>query len=153
MSIWTHVTGSFTTIDNAKTIKAALGEPFLYRIAREIDNKYGYDSPESEEYNKKWMDAFNNEQKGGIPMGSEGSLDYRIIKDRNFNPDEVTVIVQGNLRDYEEPGPIIKWIKGFSKQLPWVDGVFKIWSELHNRITIVFVEDNKVKIIHTSKKK
>lgn len=119
MSQWTHVVGTIQCSWDEATAIEQLGKPVLWDDHRVF--KYG--TPEYEDYMENvWKKAFDDNEKGiGIPMGSEGSLDWYFVqtKDENVLGEGSLIAIQGDLRDYggeTEVQYIIDWfIKAVGK--------------------------------------
>ena len=105
MSIWTHVAG-IVRIDDVRFLSQT---DWLVYFGKEC---LFSDSSET------WIDAEQHPDQY-LPMGSEGSLQSSIW----INPDEnslaaYTVMIFGDLRDYNTPEAILNW---FKKKLEDVD--------------------------------
>ena len=75
-----------------------------------------------------------------MPLGSEGSLDYRII--RNPNPDAMsayTVVIFGDLRDYGKDNQ--------EEIVNWWNGVLKDCGMIRQAVLQVIFEDSKTPMI------
>ena len=114
MSQWTHVVGSIQCSWDKKQAIEKLGKPVLWQDA----DKFEYGTPEYKDYYENvWKKAFQDNKEGkGIPMGSEGSIDWYFIKtNQEHCLGEGTLIsIQGDLRDFggdEEVDLIVNWFE------------------------------------------
>ena len=118
MSVWTHVAG----VIRVDCIRSICEQPDFNKIfVREL-------------WNENTFGACN------MPMGSEGSLDFRVIE----NPDKdsiaaYTVVIFGDLRGFgAEDIHIIE---------DWWDKVLKQFGMIRQAILQIQPEDGKVKIL------
>ena len=99
MSIWTHVNGSIR-IDSFRSNKSNEIER-LKEILGHINYYYG----EWDDYTK-------------LPCGSEGSLEYEIIENKDSSClDSYTIVITGNLRCYERFDEIEKWFRNVFEEI------------------------------------
>lgn len=96
MSQWTHVTGCIR-IDALDMIIGG-------DVEQELRNGFG--KPVSFGGGKEAWDACT------VPCGSEGSVQYEIVKTRKNNSlSWGLVYIHGDLRDYDNPHEILKWLQ------------------------------------------
>lgn len=115
MSQWTHVVGSITCSWTKEEAIEKLGKPVLWDDHRVF--KYG--TPEYEDYMKNiWEKAFDDSEKGvGIPMGSEGSIEWYFVEapiNEHTLGEGSMVAIEGDLRDFGGEADIqiiINWFK------------------------------------------
>lgn len=119
MSRWAHVAGVIRydcAYHKDDLIKETLGKMYRWNDGKQFE----YGSPEYKAYRKERKSAFDLRKKH-IPMGSEGSLEYKILHE-GIIPDEdghislmadTEVIIWGDLRDvnYNSINYIKKWFK------------------------------------------
>ena len=101
MSQWTHVIGSIQCSWTKEKAIELLGKPVLWNDAEKLGIKFG--TPEWENYyDNVWAKAFENNRKGvGIPMGSEGSIDWYFSNTADDAIGEGSIIsIEGDLRDF-----------------------------------------------------
>lgn len=101
MSQWTHIVGAIQCHWDKETAIKRLGKPVLWDDAKRMGIKY--DTPEYEDYYENtWAKAFQDNRDGcGIPMGSEGSIDWYFTKtDEDYLGKGGMIAIQGDLRDY-----------------------------------------------------
>lgn len=144
MSRWTHVVGCIQCSWDYEKAEKCLGRPVLW----DDHNKLGlkWDTPEYEDYFENvWKKAFEDNKKGeGIPMGSEGSLDWYFVqtKDEHVLGEGSLIAIQGDLRDYgweDEVEYIIKWFKRAAFQSRFATlTINDEWSDNFITITITF---------------
>ena len=119
MSRWAHITGAVRydcSYGKDEEIIKTLGK--IYRWSDDFE----YDSPEYNAYCKEWEAAFDL-RTNHIPMGSEGSLEYKILHE-GIEPDEdgwvsemadTEVLIWGDLRDVTDKS--INYIKKWFKRI------------------------------------
>lgn len=155
MSQWTHVVGAIQCSWTKEEAIEFLGKPVLWEDLKKLDLKYG--TPEFEDYiNNVWKKAFEaNEMGFGIPMGSEGSIDWHFIETETNALGEGTMIaIEGDLRDFggdEEVQFIIDWFSKATKKARFATLVVRDdWSDQYisvvscwGNITITKYEESK----------
>ena len=116
MSQWTHVIGSIQCCWSKKEALEKLGKPVLWDDCEKLGIKYG--TPEFEDYSENvWRKAFKDNEKGeGIPMGSEGSIDWYFVNTANEDAlgEGTLIAIQGDLRDFggkKDIQVIINWFE------------------------------------------
>lgn len=134
MSQWTHVVGSIQCSWTKDMATEFLGKPVLWD-----DHKaFKYGTPEFEDYFKNvWEKAFDDSEAGtGIPMGSEGSIDWHFIhnESKEHTVGEGTMIaIEGDLRDFggdKDIQTIINWFERAAKKARFATLTIKDeWSE------------------------
>lgn len=116
MSIWTHVTGTIR-VDGYSENKAA---PFSLspKMLEYDEDLYNKTEEEREAFYKAQSENWDEIKASGIPMGSEGPLEWEWLPEAD---DSSMVcgqyVIKGDLRDYEDAAPIIQWIKNVVKKL------------------------------------
>jgi len=116
MSQWTHMVGAIQCHWTEEEAIERLGKPVLWNDTKKRGIKYG--TPEwSDYYENVWSAAFDKFEKGeGIPMGSEGSVDWYFSK-TNDDPSCLgmggMIAIQGDLRDFGGDYDIKKTIDWF----------------------------------------
>lgn len=132
MSQWTHFLGTIQCSRSREAVEAALGKPVLWGD----DDHLEYGTPEYEEwYENTWTAAFRNFGRGGIPMGSEGSVNWHFTKTGNGEYTAIgegsLVAIEGDLRDFgEEESDITNSINWF----------LKACETLHARTAVLRIE-------------
>lgn len=131
MSQWTHISGTFRvdgfdfesitrlTEDDKKDVTAPC--PMNIGI---MTPEYDFDAtdnmtPEQKDnYYKLRRDQWEAAEKSGIPMGSEGSLEWSWIglKDSS-SVCRGHYVITGDLRDYDSAEPIFQWVKKIVAEL------------------------------------
>ena len=122
MSQWTHVVGAIQCSWTEEEAVEKLGKPVLWDDTNRLGLKWG--TPEYKDYSENvWKKAFEDNDKGeGIPMGSEGSLDWYFVqtKDKDVIGEGSLIAIQGDLRDFgseKEVNFIIEWFKRATKKV------------------------------------
>lgn len=127
MSQWTHVAG-IVRIDDLPFIKYTDWQAHFGKQCLFSDNC--------------WKDAREHPDEY-LPMGSEGSLRSELWR----NPDThhmaaYTVMIFGDLRDYDTPQEIIKWFKQKVAEIPMVrQAVITVELEGVKPLTWNYAED------------
>ena len=155
MSRWTHVVGCIQCDWDYEEAEKRLGRPVLWGDTDELGLQWG--TPAYEDYSKNvWEKAFEDNEKGeGIPMGSEGSLDWYFVqtKDGHVFGEGTLIAIEGDLRDYgseSEVEYIIKWFKRAAFQSRFATLTIEDeWSDDYITVRINF---NIVNISKYSKK-
>ena len=107
MSIWTHVVGAFR-ID---------GGPILSSRLSQIERVLGP------------ISSFEHPTGCKLPLGSEGSLQYRIVEYDTGLPWAI-VSVWGDLRDYDDIEEIKRWWAETLSSFPLIrDGILRVQVE------------------------
>lgn len=123
MSTWTHITGCIR-IDGIPMLRPAGGTK--EGVEKILGNTCDFDSPDS-----AW-------DKCDVPCGSEGSLQYKIIR-AGDGLVLWTVAIWGDLRDYDNIEEIKGWFnKVTSKKISIRDAVLSI--DLNGEKTILNFE-------------
>ena len=107
MSIWTHVNGNIRLDEfdyrNVEIIKFILGKMNTYDP--------GLSGLPIEDFS-------NNDKDILLPCGSEGSLKYNVLSNKDLNSLEAhSISIWGDLRDYDDKDVIEKLIPWFSNLL------------------------------------
>ena len=157
MSQWTHVIGTIQyCYKKPEDLEKILGKPVLWKDAL----KFKYGSPEQEDFHQNvWCKAFDDNEKGrGIPMGSEGSLEWYFVDTSEANENVLgegsLIVIEGDLRDYggkTEVNYIIKWFTNVLKELSAREGILKIRDEWSPEIIIVTGNGFSEPIVHKIK--
>lgn len=131
MSQWTHMVGTIQCSWSKEQAEEYLGKPVLWEDCKKLGIKYG--TPEYEDYMENvWCKAFKNWEEGkGIPMGSEGSVDWYFNEtvDENCIGMGSIIAIQGDLRDFggeEEIKMVTQWF---------------INAAIHARFAILVIRD------------
>ena len=128
MSQWTHVAG-VVRIDDLPCLKAT-----------DWDGYFGKQCLWNDDC---WEDA-RNHPEDYLPMGSEGSLRSQLW----VNPDThqlaaYTIMIFGDLRDYDTPQEIIDWFKKKVADIPMVrQAVISVELESSEPITWNYAVEN-----------
>jgi len=120
MSQWTHVVGSIQCSWSKDKATEFLGKPVLWNDHEDLE----YGTPEFEDYFKNvWDKAFDDSEAGtGIPMGSEGSIDWHFIdvpSQEHTLGEGSMIAIEGDLRDFggeHDIQIIINWFKRAAKK-------------------------------------
>lgn len=97
MSVWTHVAGVIR-VDDIRL------DDYLPNFDKMVGKECLFESSEN-----IWLDMENN-PNDYMPCGSEGTLQKSVwINPKKSDMAAYTISVFGDLRDYEEPQPIIDW--------------------------------------------
>jgi len=97
MSIWTHIKGQFViTTKHGLTIER-------------FENALGYIVKHDEEC---WETT--------LPLGSEGSLQWKTVNSLPDMDGNHTILINGDLRDYDNVNYIIRWFINICKCFPSV---------------------------------
>lgn len=138
MSQWTHVIGTIQCSKEDDLVVKALGKPALW--SDEID----YET---------WKNAFEENRKGrGIPMGSEGSIHYKVIdtSEKNDYVGEGTLVaIEGDLRDYggeKDIDFIIDWFTKGAQKLDARAAVLSIDDEWSDQFVVVYWDFGRVRV-------
>lgn len=135
MSQWTHAIGTIQCRTCTKEeVERIMGKPVLWND--HLDIKYG--TPKWEDYHKNvWCRAFEENEKGrGIPMGSEGSMEWYLVdtskNNENVAGEGTLIAIEGDLRDYggeAEVQYIIQWFRKAVDELGGREAILKIHDE------------------------
>lgn len=131
MSVWTHVAGVIRVddirLDNyLPNFDKIVGKECLFKSSENI-----------------WRDMENN-PNDYMPCGSEGTLQKSVW----INPDKssmaaYTISVFGDLRDYEEPQPIIDWFIKVCDRFGWIrQAVITVDTEGQEVLNYVYKNNN-----------
>ena len=128
MSQWTHVIGTIQCSWTEEDAIELLGKPVLWSDTDDLE----YGTPEYDSYYENvWRPAFDNFAKGkGIPMGSEGSVDWYFVKtkDQNCLGEGSLIAIQGDLRDFggeKDIQGIIDWFVNAAKHARFATLIIK----------------------------
>ena len=135
MSQWTHMVGVIQCSWTKEEAEKLLGKPVLWDDHYKLGLKYG--TPEYKDYmDNVWGKAFTDWEDGhGIPMGSEGSVDWYFTKtvDENCIGMGSIIAIQGDLRDFGGTYDIeqtIQWFVNAAKEARFASLVIKDeWSD------------------------
>ena len=131
MSVWTHVAGVIRVDD----IRLDDSLPNFDKI---VGKECLFESSEN-----TWRDMENN-PNDYMPYGSEGTLQKSVWID----PDKssmaaYTISVFGDLRDYEEPQPIIDWFIKVCDRFEWIrQAVITVDTEGQETLNYVYKNNN-----------
>ena len=131
MSVWTHVAGIIRVDD----IRFDNYSPNFDKI---VGKECLFESSEN-----TWRDMQNN-PNDYMPYGSEGTLQKSVWID----PDKssmaaYTISVFGDLRDYEEPQPIIDWFIKVCDRFEWIrQAVITVETEGQETLNYVYKNNN-----------
>lgn len=120
MSQWTHMVGTIQCSWSKEQAEEYLGKPVLWEDWSGIE----FDTPEWKDYYENvWSAAFDKFENGeGIPMGSEGSVDW-YFSETNDDPSCLgmggIIAIQGDLRDFGGEPDIKKAIDWFVRAAKW----------------------------------
>ena len=131
MSVWTHVAGVIRVDDirfdnHLPNFDKIVGKECLFESSENI-----------------WRDMENN-PNDYMPYGSEGTLQKSVWID----PDKssmaaYTISVFGDLRDYEEPQPIIDWFIKVCDRFEWIrQAVITVDTEGQETLNYVYKNNN-----------
>ena len=141
MSRWTHVIGSIQCGWQKDMATEFLGKPVLWDDHEDLE----YGTPEYEDYFKNvWEKAFDDSDAGtGIPMGSEGSIDWHFIdvpSQEHTLGEGSMIAIEGDLRDFggdKDIQTIINWFARVAKEARFATLTIKDeWS--HEFITLTY---------------
>jgi len=150
MSQWTHVIGTIQCDKEDKFVVKALGKPVLWSDSDELE----YGTPEYEDYDENvWKKAFEENRKGrGIPMGSEGSINYKItstLEENDYAGEGTLVAIEGDLRDYggeKDVDFIIDWFTRGARELHARAAVLSIDDEWSDQFVVVYWDFGRVRV-------
>lgn len=130
MSVWTHVAGvirvdDIRMKDNLPDFDKLIGKECLFESSINI-----------------WRDMENN-PNDYMPCGSEGTLQKSVwINPEKSDMAAYTISIFGDLRDYEEPQPIIDWFIKVCDRFGWIRQA-TITVETEGQETLNYVYKNK----------
>lgn len=130
MSVWTHVAGiirvdDIRMEDNLPDFDKLIGKECLFESPNEI-----------------WDDCIKN-PNDYMPCGSEGTLQKSVwINPEKSDMAAYTISIFGDLRDYEEPQPIIDWFIKVCDRCGWIRQA-TITVETEGQETLNYVYKNK----------
>lgn len=133
MSVWTHVAGVIR-VDDIRI------DNYLPNFDKIVGKECLFKSSEN-----TWRDM-ENYPNDYMPYGSEGTLQKSVW----INPDKnsmaaYTISVFGDLRDYEEPQPIIDWFIKVCDRFEWIrQAVITVETEGKKSIIYRYEEDDNV---------
>lgn len=131
MSVWTHVAGVIR-VDDIRF------DNYLPNFDKIVGKECLFESSEN-----TWRDMENN-PNDYMPYGSEGTLQKSVWID----PDKssmaaYTISVFGDLRDYEEPQPIIDWFIKVCDRFEWIrQAVITVDTEGQETLNYVYKNNN-----------
>lgn len=140
MSIWTHAAG---------VIRLDFINPEEYGLAGE---KYAIEKLLGKEFSYGNMDRallkdLEAHPEDYLPFGSEGSLRHTIFKNPNRSGNVTslpmwTIVIGGDLRDYDTPEKIVEWFKKACKKLKYVrDATVVAREDLNNKVVSWCAQD------------
>jgi len=157
MSQWTHAIGTIQySYRKPEELEKILGKPILWKDGLQ----FKYRSPEWEDFHQNvWCKAFDDNEKGcGIPMGSEGSLEWYFVDTSEANENVLgegsLIAIEGDLRDYggeTEVNHIIKWFTNALVELGAREGILKIRDDWSSETIIVMGNGFSEPIVHKIK--
>lgn len=156
MSIWTHVNGSIR-IDGAHTYEEN-EEQTINNIVGEMIN-----------YNELAKLDIMEEPQCDLPMGSEGSLQYKFVfygEDEDLGDgceshsmSRGSILIWGDLRDYDTPNEIVAWFKNLLTKIEKSnkgffirEALIDVYTEGNNRLICVKKQTDDIEIIEVSDK-
>jgi len=133
MSIWTHAAGiirldfinpaEYGVADEKAAIKKLLGKAFDYK----------------DMYDRALCEDLDEHPEDYMPFGSEGSLRRTILQNPGCFENVTalpmwTIVIEGDLRDYDDPEAIVEWFKEVCRKLKYVrDATVVAREDLNNK--------------------
>ena len=133
MSIWTHAAGvirldfinpeEYGVADEKCAIRGLLGKEFSY-----------------DDMNRALLKDLEAHPENYLPFGSEGSLRHTILKNPSCSGNVTsfpiwTIVIEGDLRDYDTPEKIVEWFKKTCEKLKYVrDATVVAREDLNDKV-------------------
>lgn len=147
MSQWTHIVGAIQCSWTEEEAIEKLGKPVLWDDGKALFGTSEWDGY----YQNVWCKAFDDSAAGvGIPMGSEGSINWKYVSTDEWYAGAGTLIaIEGDLRDFggeNDINLIINWFTRAAKKArfatltikdEWLDEYITVICDLWGTVTVI----------------